>query len=382
MQNYTLFSKTKHFYSDYLKFITLFRNITLRKSPHLCSGIQNISKMKIRRLGNLEVSAIGMGCMGFTHAYGTCPDEKEGIRLVHKAFELGCNFFDTAEMYSYFENEEFVGKALKELPRQQVIISDKFWPEKLPGHTFEEDKLSETGIRKTLEGQLRRLQTDYIDLYTEHQMREGNEEEVAYVMGKLIKEGKIRAWGQSSPNVEQIRKAHSVTPITAIQSEYSMMARQWEKDVLPLCEELGIGFVAFSPMANGFLSGKYTAQTEFKGDDLRTVISRFDKENMQRNQPLLDLINRYANEKHCTPAQISLAWDMMAYDELVPIPGMRREERVIENLGAADVELTTNEYRALTAELDKLTVYGDRSGLNKLASVPESTKDQGEVYKK
>lgn len=338
--------------------------------------------MKIRRLGNLEVSAIGMGCMGFTHAYGTCPDEKEGIRLVHKAFELGCNFFDTAEMYSYFENEEFVGKALKELPRQQVIISDKFWPEKLPGHTFEEDKLSETGIRKTLEGQLRRLQTDYIDLYTEHQMREGNEEEVAYVMGKLIKEGKIRAWGQSSPNVEQIRKAHAVTPITAIQSEYSMMARQWEKDVLPLCEELGIGFVAFSPMANGFLSGKYTAQTEFKGDDLRTVISRFDKENMQRNQPLLDLINRYANEKHCTPAQISLAWDMMAYDELVPIPGMRREERVIENLGAADVELTTNEYRALTAELDKLTVYGDRSGLNKLASVPKSTKDQGEVYKK
>lgn len=146
--------------------------------------------MKIRRLGNLEVSAIGMGCMGFTHAYGTCPDEKEGIRLVHKAFELGCNFFDTAEMYSYFENEEFVGKALKELPRQQVIISDKFWPEKLPGHTFEEDKLSETGIRKTLEGQLRRLQTDYIDLYTEHQMREGNEEEVAYVMGKLIKRGK------------------------------------------------------------------------------------------------------------------------------------------------------------------------------------------------
>ena len=338
--------------------------------------------MKTRKFGNLEVSAIGMGCMGFTHAYGEGPDEKEGIRLVHKAFELGCNFFDTAEMYSYFENEEFVGKALKELPREQVIISDKFWPEKLPGHTFAEDKLSEAGIRKTLEGQLRRLQTDYIDLYTEHQMREGNEEEVAYVMGKLIKEGKIRAWGQSSPTVGQIRKAHAVTPITAIQSEYSMMARQWEKDVLPLCEELGIGFVAFSPMANGFLSGKYTAHTEFKGDDLRTVISRFDKDNMQRNQPLIDLINRYAAEKDCTPAQISLAWDMMAYDELVPIPGMRREERVVENLGAADVELTTEEYRALTAELDKLTVYGDRSGLNKLASVPESTKDQGEVYKK
>lgn len=338
--------------------------------------------MKTRKLGNLEVSAIGMGCMGFTHAYGEGPEEQEGIRLVHKAFELGCNFFDTAEMYSYFENEEFVGKALKELPRDKVVISDKFWPEKLPGHTFEEDKLSEAGIRKTLEGQLQRLGTDYIDIYTEHQMREGNEEEVAFIMGKLIKEGKIRAWGQSSPTAEQIRKAHAVTPIAAIQSEYSMMARQWEKDVLPLCKELGIGYVAFSPMANGFLSGKYNAQTEFKGDDLRTVITRFSKENMNRNQPLIDLITRYAAEKHCTPAQISLAWDLMAYESLVPIPGMRREERVIENLRAADVELTADEYAAITAELDKLTVYGDRTGLTNLASVPDSTIDQGDVYKK
>ncbi|MBR5697718.1 MAG: aldo/keto reductase [Prevotella sp.] len=338
--------------------------------------------MKTRKLGELEVSAIGMGCMGFTHAYGEGPSEQEGIRLVHLAYDMGCNFFDTAEMYSYFENEEFVGKALKELPRDKVVISDKFWPEKLPGHQFPEDKLSETGIRKTLEGQLRRLGTDYIDIYTEHQMREGNEEEVAYVMGKLIKEGKIRAWGQSSPTAEQIRKAHAVTPITAIQSEYSMMARQWEKDVLPLCKELGIGYVAFSPMANGFLSGKYNAQTEFKGDDLRTVITRFSKENMNRNQPLIDLITKYAAEKHCTPAQISLAWDLMAYESLVPIPGMRRQERVRENLGAADVELTAEENAAITAELDKLTVYGDRTGLTNLASVPESTIDQGDVNKK
>lgn len=337
--------------------------------------------MKKRTLGNIEVSAIGMGCMGFTHAYGEGPEEREGIRLVHKAFELGCNFFDTAEMYSYFENEEFVGKALKELPRDKVVISDKFWPEKLLGYTFEEDKLSEAGIRKTLEGQLRRLGTDYIDIYTEHQMREGNEEEVAFIMGKLIKEGKIRAWGQSSPTAEQIRKAHAVTPIAAIQSEYSMMARQWEKDVLPLCRELGIGYVAFSPMANGFLSGKYSAQTEFKGDDLRTVITRFSKENMNRNQPLIDLITRYAAEKHCTPAQISLAWDLMAYESLVPIPGMRRVERVVENLGAADVELTADEYAAITAELDKLTVYGDRTGLTNLASVPDSTIDQGDINK-
>ena len=155
--------------------------------------------MKTRFLRDLEVSAIGLGCMGFTHAYGDGPSEKEGIRLVHKAFELGCNFFDTAEMYSYFKNEEFVGKALKELPRHKVIISDKFWPMPLPGQDMPEGKLSEAGIRKDLEGSLRRLQTDYIDLYTEHQIDEGTEEQVAEIMGKLIKEGKIRAWGQSSP---------------------------------------------------------------------------------------------------------------------------------------------------------------------------------------
>ena len=155
--------------------------------------------MNTRKLGNIEVSSIVMGCMGFTHAYGKAPDENEGIRLVHLAFDRGCNFFDTAEMYSYFGNEAFVGKALKGLPRDKVVISDKFWPEKFNGHDFPEDKLSEAGIRKTLEGQLRRLGTDYIDLYTEHQMRDGNEEAVAEVMGKLIKEGKIRAWGQAQP---------------------------------------------------------------------------------------------------------------------------------------------------------------------------------------
>lgn len=181
--------------------------------------------MKTRKLGNMEVSAIGMGCMGFTHAYGAAPEEKESIRLVHRAFDLGCNFFDTAEMYSYFKNEEFVGKALKELPRDKVIISDKFWPTPLPGteNDFPEGKLTEAGIRRSVEGALRRLQTEYIDLYTQHLMEEGSEEQVAYVMGKLIEEGKIRAWGQSSPTAEQIRKAHAVTPITAIQSEYSMM---------------------------------------------------------------------------------------------------------------------------------------------------------------
>ena len=330
--------------------------------------------MKKRMLRDLEVSAIGMGCMGFTHAYGEGPTEAEGIRLVHKAFEMGCTFFDTAEMYSYFKNEEFVGKALKELPRDKVIISDKFWPLPLPGQDMPEGKLSEAGIRKDIEGSLRRLQTDYIDLYMEHQMDEGTEEQVAEVMGKLIREGKIRAWGQSSATLEQIKKAHAVTPITAIQSEYSMMERKWEKDVLPFCRENNIGFVAFSPMGNGFLSGKYSSDMEFKGNDVRRVITRFNKENMEANAPLLALVRRFAEQKGCTPAQIGLAWVLAGGDFIVPIPGMRKEERIIENLGAADVELTADEYAALNTELAKITIHGNRDGrdIKKLGTVPDN----------
>ena len=325
-----------------------------------------------RKLGNIAVSSIGMGCMGFTHAYGKAPDENEGIRLVHLAFDRGCNFFDTAEMYSYFGNEAFVGKALKGLPRDKVVISDKFWPEKFSGHDFPEDKLSEAGIRKTLEGQLRRLGTDYIDLYTEHQMRDGNEEVVAEVMGKLIKEGKIRAWGQSSPSPDQIRRAHAVTPIAAIQSEYSMMERKWEKDVLPLCRELGIGFVAFSPIGNGFLSGRYSANDEFKGDDVRRVITRFSKANMTANQPLIDLLESLAERKGCTKAQLALAWILKYGDFVVPIPGMRKAERVVENLGAADVILSDSEYAKINEALAGITIHGSRSGndIKKLGTVP------------
>ena len=330
--------------------------------------------MKYRKLGNIEVSAIGMGCMGFTHAYGEGPSEAESIRLVHKAFELGCTLFDTAEMYSYFKNEEFVGKALKELPRDQVVISDKFWPLPLPGQDMPEGKLSEAGIRKDIEGSLRRLQTDYIDLYIEHQMEEGTEEQVAEVMGKLIKEGKIRAWGQSSSTLEQIRKAHAVTPISVIQSEYSMMQRKWEKDVLPFCKENNIGFEAFSPMGNGFLSGKYTSDMEFKGNDLRRVITRFSKENMDANAPLLELVRKFAAQKNCTPAQIGLAWVLAGWDFVVLIPGMRKEERIRENLGAADVELTKEEYAALNKELAQIKIYGDRDGkdIKKLGTVPDN----------
>lgn len=330
--------------------------------------------MKTRKLRDLEVSAIGMGCMGFTHAYGETPAESDGISLVHKAFELGCNFFDTAEMYSYFKNEEFVGKALKDLPRDKVVISDKFWPEKLPAHDFPNEKLSEAGIRKSLEGSLRRLQTDYIDVYIEHQMDDGSEEQVAFVMGKLIAEGKIRAWGQSSSTLDQIKRANAVTPISVIQSEYSMMERKWERDVIPFCAANKIGFMAFSPLGNGFLSGKYSSKDEFKGNDVRRVITRFDPKNMDANQPLLDLINRFAAEKNATPAQIALAWVLSGGDFIVPIPGMRKETRIKENLGAAEVELTADEYSALNAELAKIKIHGDRDGkdIKKLGTVPDN----------
>lgn len=330
--------------------------------------------MKTRKSRNIEVSAVGMGCMGFTHAYGKAPEEKEAIRLVHRAFDRDCTFFDTAEMYSFFKNEEFVGKALKELPRDRVVISDKFWPKPLPGQAMPEGKLSEAGIRQSIEGSLKHLQTDYIDLYTEHQMEDGSEEQVAYVMGLLIKEGKIRGWGQSAPSAGQIRKVNTVTPITAVQSEYSMMERKWEKDVLPLCRELGIGFVAFSPMGNGFLSGKYTPPDKFQGDDVRRVITRFSPGNMEANQPLLDLVHRYADRKGCTAAQISLAWVLKGGDFIVPIPEMRSENRIAENLGAADIELTDEEYSTLTSALDKIEIHGDRDGkdIAKLGTVPDS----------
>ncbi|MCS3281697.1 aldo/keto reductase [Bacteroides salyersiae] len=212
-----------------------------------------------------------------------------------------------------------------------------------------------------MEGSLRRLQTDYIDLYTEHRVpTENDPAEVAYWMGELIREGKIRAWGQSEPTLEQLKAAHAVTPITAVQSEYSLMERKWEADIIPFCRENGIGFVAYSPMAGGFLSGKYLSADEFKGDDVRRVITRYSEENMRANQVLLDLINRYAEEKHCTAAQISLAWVMYS-GHIVPIPGMRSDTRILENLGAAEVTLTDAEYAAMNEALGHITIHGNRT---------------------
>ena len=319
--------------------------------------------MKTRILGKsgIEVSAIGMGCMGFSHGYGATPTEEESIRLIRKAYELGCTFFDTAEGYGPYVNEELVGKAVAPF-RDKIVLATKFSPIALAGQDMPEGKLSRKGLRKALEDSLRRLGTDYVDLYYQHRVPEGSHvEEVALWMGELIREGKIRGWGQSQSSEEQIRRAHTVTPITAIQSEYSMMERMFEKDVIPACEELGIGFVPFSPLASGFLSGKYSKEASYSGDDVRRVITRFARENVEANQPLLDLLHRYAHEKNATPAQISLAWMLHKKDFIVPIPGMRREERMVENLGAAEVLLTGEEFNTLEQELSKITMYGNRT---------------------
>lgn len=311
--------------------------------------------MKTRKLRELNVSAIGLGCMGFSHGYGPAPERNESVRLIQRAFDMGCDFFDTAEVYGAGDNELIVGEALKPL-RQKVTLATKLH---IPN---DNDKPLNVVIRDHLDASLKRLQTDYIDLYYQHRVNENIPvEAVAECMGELIKEGKIRGWGQSQATEQQIRRAHVVTPITAIQSEYSIMERMFEKDVIPACEELGIGFVSFSPLASGFLSGKYNTESVFTGDDVRKGITRYSKENIQANQPLLDLLNKYAGQKQATAAQISLAWMLHKNDFIVPIPGMRNEARFSENFGAVDIELSGQEFGSIEDALSRINIHGNRT---------------------
>lgn len=317
--------------------------------------------MKKRKIGaaRLEVSAVGYGCMGLSHGYGETPDKNEAIRLMKQVYELGCNFFDTAEGYSAGANEELVGEGIAPF-RQEIILATKFVIR--PDEEVSTIPQLMRAVETHLDASLKRLHTDYIDLYYQHRIsKQIPVEAIAWCMSELIKKGKIRGWGQSQSTAEQIRLAHAVTPLTAVQSEYSMMERMFEKDVIPVCGELGIGFIPFSPLASGFLSGKYASEQEYKGDDVRRVITRFEKRNMQANQPLLDLLRLFAQEKSVTPAQISLAWMLHKYDFLVPIPGSRKSERMIENLGAADVKLTEEEFGGIEAELSKITIHGNRT---------------------
>ena len=317
--------------------------------------------MKKRKIGaaGLEVSAVGYGCMGLSHGYGETPEKDEAIALMRNAYELGCNFFDTAEAYGAGENEKLVGEGIAPI-RQNLILATKF-------RIYPDEEVSTMpqlmkAVESHLDASLKRLKTDYVDLYYQHRVsKQIPVEAIAWCMGELIKKGKIRGWGQSQSTAEQIRLAHAVTPMTTVQSEYSMMERIFEKDVIPACGELGIGFVPFSPLGSGFLSGKYTPAQEYKGDDVRRVITRFEKENMVANQPLLDLLHQFAQEKNASPAQISLAWMLHKYKYLVPIPGSRKPERIAENLHAADLELTPEEFNRIEAGLANIEIHGNRT---------------------
>ena len=311
--------------------------------------------MRTRNLRNIKVSAIGYGCMGLSHGYGSLPSEAESTRLIRQAYELGCTFFDTAEGYGMGHNEKLVGAALEPV-RDHVVIATKLHIQSAHGKALKQQ------IEDRLDASLKRLRTDHVDLYYQHRVNQDiSVEEVAGIMGELIWKGKILGWGQSQASPDGIRRADAVTPLTAVQSEYSMMERMFEKEVIPLCGELGIGFVSFSPLASGFLSGKYKKEDTYKGDDVRRVITRFEKGNMAANQPLLDMLYETGERKGATPAQVSLAWMLHKEDFIVPIPGMRTDERMIENFGAADVILTEDEYQDIETALAGIKIYGNRT---------------------
>lgn len=315
--------------------------------------------MQKRKLRDLEVSAIGYGAMGLSMGYGATPEKEEAIKLIQKAYDLGCTFFDTAEIYAMGANEQLVAEALKSV-RNNVVIATKFLFQKDWEGNATERLMQE--LRGRLENSLKMLATDHIDLYYQHRVNQDIPvEDIAYCMGEFIKEGKILGWGQSQATVEEIRRAHAITPLTAIQSEFSIMERMYEKDVIPVCEELRIGFVPFSPLASGFLSGKLSSETKFTGIDARRVITRFEKDNIIANQPLLDLLHQFANAKEATPAQISLAWMLHKKDFIVPIPGSTNVARITENLGAANVLLTDSEYANIENELTKIKIHGNRT---------------------
>jgi aryl-alcohol dehydrogenase-like predicted oxidoreductase len=315
--------------------------------------------MESRKLRDLEVSAIGYGCMGLSMGYGPAPDKDEAIRLIRQAYDLGCTFFDTAEVYAMGTNEQLVGEALKSV-RAKVVIATKFLFQKDWKDNSRERLMQE--LRGCLENSLKRLGTDHVELYYQHRVNKDIPvEDIAWCMSEFIKEGKILGWGQSQATVEEIRLAHAVTPLTAIQSEFSIMERMFEKDVIPVCEELRIGFVPFSPLASGFLSGKLTADTRYTGVDARRVITRFEKDNVIANQPLLHLLHQFANAKEATPAQISLAWMLHKKDFIVPIPGSTNSGRIAENFGADNVVLTDAEYATIEDELGKIKIHGNRT---------------------
>ena len=315
--------------------------------------------METRTLGNkLTVSAIGLGCMGFTHAYGAPSDETEAVRVIRQAADRGCTFFDTAECYigqrpdgTTTYNETVVGQALKDF-RDKVVIATKCGV-RHENRQLVLDSRPET-IRRSVEGSLKRLGTDYIDLYYQHRIDPCVEPEmVAEVMSDLIREGKIRAWGISETGEDYLRRAHAVCPVTAVQNRYSMMARHYE-GLFPVLEELGVGFVAFSPLANGLLSGAYGKDAAFTAEDYRAAMPQFAPEAYEANSGLLRLITETARAHNATPAQLSIAWMLAKKPYIIPIPGSRKPDRIAENMGAAEVKLTSDEVAALDEALENM----------------------------
>lgn len=323
--------------------------------------------MQKRKLGisNLEVSAIGLGCMGMSFGLGPAMDRGDGIALIRAAVERGVTFFDTAEVYGPFANEELVGEALEPF-RDQVVIATKFGfnvaadgtqdahhpLNSRPGHIIE-----------AVEGSLKRLRTDHIDLLYQHRVDPDVPiEDVAGTVRSLIDAGKVRHFGLSEAGVGTIRRAHAIQPVTALQSEYSLWWREPEDEILPVLEELGIGFVPFSPLGKGFLTGKIDETTTFDATDFRNTVPRFSAEARKANQALVDLIARFAEAKGATPAQVALAWVLAQRDWIVPIPGTTKLHRLTENVGAADVELTNDDLSELDALTAKVKVVGARYG--------------------
>jgi aryl-alcohol dehydrogenase-like predicted oxidoreductase len=319
--------------------------------------------MQKRKLGrsNLEVSAIGLGCMGLSFGYGPAVDKKEGISLIRAAVERGVTFFDTAEVYGPFTNEELVGEALSPV-RDQVVIATKFGF-KIDPNTGKQAGLDSrpAHIKEVAGASLKRLRTNVIDLYYQHRVDPDVPiEDVAGAVKELIQQGKVKHFGLSEVGVQTIRRAHAVQPLTALQSEYSLWWREPEKEVIPTLEELGIGFVPFSPLGKGFLTGKITEDTKFDKSDFRNIVPRFTPEARKANQALVDLLGRFAQQKQATPAQIALAWLLAQKPWILPIPGTTKLHRLEENIGAVNVKLSPEDLRELETAASKIAVQGAR----------------------
>ena len=318
--------------------------------------------MQKRKLGNsgLEVSALGLGCMGLSSGLGPPTDKKEAITLIRKAVEKGITFFDTAEAYGPFANEELVGEALQPF-RDKVVIATKFgWKPNAEGKWFDLDSRPEH-IREVAEASLKRLRTDTIDLFYQHRVDlDIPIEDVAGTVQDLIKEGKVKHFGLSEAGVKTIRKAHAVQPVAALQSEYSLWWRQPEDELLSTLDELGIGFVPFSPLGKGFLAGKIDENTKFDASDFRNIVPRFSIEARKANQSMIELLNNIAQKKNATPAQVALAWLLAQKRWIVPIPGTTKLHRLEENIGSIDIDFTGDELREIDNASSDIKVHGER----------------------